>query len=88
MLPALLLLLHALTKPLLEPLVGKLARKLYAAAIGSQRMSFAAFAYCLEVGFMLTENLLFFIFLFGMTSGVRILELDAPPEPLPVQRGW
>ena len=32
--------------------------------------SFATFKSILEIGFMLTENLLFFIFLFGMTSGV------------------
>ena len=45
------------------------ARKLHTRT-GMSSKSFATFKSILEIGFMLTENLLFFIFLFGMTSGV------------------
>ena len=54
------------------------ARKIYAHATDGSRkhrrklMSFGTFVHALECGFMLFENALFFIFLFGMTSGVRV----------------
>ena len=54
----------------------KAARRFYArfgAAMKRGGVSLAQFTYCLEVGFMLFENLLFFIFLVGMTSGLRIM---------------
>ena len=35
-------------------------------------VSLGSFIYVLELGFMLFENLLFLVFLFGMTSGLRV----------------
>ena len=49
---------------------NRAARVLYVRALGSKRMSFTSFIWLLELVFMLTENALFFIFLFGMTSGM------------------
>ena len=46
------------------------ARLLYVKFFGSRLLSFQTYIYILEVGFMVTENALFFIFLFGMTSGI------------------
>ena len=39
-------------------------------------ISLDAFLYVLSLGFMLFENLLFFVFLFGLTSGVRVVEAE------------
>ena len=50
-----------------------LSKKLWARYIG-KRMKFASFAYAVEMLFMLTEHGLFLVFLFGMTSGVRIVD--------------
>jgi hypothetical protein len=36
-------------------------------------LSFAAFVWLLELGFMVFENALFFIFLFGMCSGLTVV---------------
>ena len=47
------------------------ARKLHARAVGKERMSLNTFTYILEWGFMIFENALFIIFLFGMTSGLH-----------------
>jgi len=49
------------------------AKRLYVRALArSQLLSYETFVYILESGFMLFENALFFIFLFGMTSGIQI----------------
>jgi hypothetical protein len=52
----------------------QMARRLYA-RLDMKRggVSLGSFTYFLEVGFMLFENLLFFIFLVGMTSGLRVV---------------
>ena len=52
----------------------KMARRLYA-KLGMMRggVSLSSFTYFLEVGFMLFENLLFFVFLVGMTSGLHVV---------------
>lgn len=47
----------------------KAARVVHARVVGSKRMSLDRFCYVLELGFMFFENALFFVFLFGMTSG-------------------
>ena len=44
--------------------------------------TFEWFAYILEVGFMLTENLLFFVFLFGMASGITVERPQLTDAPL------
>ena len=52
----------------------RLSRRLYVRAgrLFSERLAFARFAWAIEVGFMATENALFFVFLFGMTSGLAV----------------
>jgi len=52
----------------------KYGRLFYMKVIGSRWLSFAVFKWALEVGFMLTENALFLVFLFGMTSEIRIVD--------------
>ena len=52
----------------------KAARKLYGLLGLGNRLgvSLGGFTYILELGFMFFENVLFLIFLFGMTNGLRI----------------
>ena len=54
------------------------ARRLHVRAIG-KRMRLETFLWLLEVNFMLWENALFFVFLFGMTDAIR-------PPPVPLSR--
>ena len=49
------------------------ARLLYTRFIGTKRVKFSTVTNMLEVGFMVMENALFFIFLFGMCSGLRVV---------------
>ena len=48
------------------------ARKLYLHAGLGRHLRLATFTHVLECGFMLSENILFLIFLFGLTSGVTV----------------
>mmetsp|Transcript_31339 Transcript_31339/g.81868 ORF Transcript_31339/g.81868 Transcript_31339/m.81868 type:complete len:237 (-) Transcript_31339:266-976(-) len=53
----------------------KYAKRLFVRTLArSQVLSFDTFVWCLEAGFMLFENALFIIFLFGMTSGISIVD--------------
>lgn len=52
----------------------RLGRALHGHLGGGQRVRLKPFLYALDLGFMVTENALFFIFLFGMTSGVSVVE--------------
>lgn len=68
----------------------RLARRVHARAGGFRGGSFDGFKRLLEVGFMLTENALFFIFLFGMSSGLPAADAsasstaNAPPLIAPI----
>ena len=45
--------------------------KVLVSLFGKRSMSYASFNYCTLLGFMVTENLLFVVFLLGMTDGLE-----------------